>query len=98
MRSNKIQSIQALRGFAMLLVLARHLLVMEEHYGGGERLLPDVLKAGDGGVDLFFVISGFIMAVISRDQFQRPGALSSMSCAGVAWRMRMRCSSLRRNA
>jgi len=61
----------------MLLVLARHILAMEERFGGGKRLLPDVLKAGDGGVDLFFVISGFIMVVISRGQFRMPGAVAA---------------------
>ena len=40
-------------------------------------LLPAILKAGDGGVDLFFVISGFIMVVISRGRFQRPGEFAS---------------------
>ena len=75
MTNKKIQSIQVLRGVAVLLVLARHVLVMEDRYGGGERLLPDFLKIGDSGVDIFFVISGFIMVVISRGQFQKPGAL-----------------------
>jgi exopolysaccharide production protein ExoZ len=77
MTNKKIQSIQALRGVAVLLVLARHILVMEARYGGGQTLLPDILKVGDGGVDIFFVISGFIMVVISRGQFQRPGAAAS---------------------
>jgi peptidoglycan/LPS O-acetylase OafA/YrhL len=77
MTNKKIQSIQALRGAAVLLVLARHILVMEGHYGGGKRLLPDVLKVGDSGVDIFFVISGFVMVVISRGQFRMTGALGA---------------------
>jgi len=77
MTDRKIQNIQALRGVAVLLVLARHLLVMEINYGGGNVWLPEILKAGDGGVDLFFVISGFIMVHISRGRFQRPGAFGS---------------------
>src|SRR5690606_35064881 len=32
------------------------------------------LFPGDFGVDLFFVISGFIMVHVSRNQFARPGA------------------------
>ncbi len=77
MEDKRFHSIQALRGVAILLVLARHLVVMEGHFGGGESLLPDILKAGDGGVDLFFVISGFIMVVISPGKFQLPGAIGS---------------------
>lgn len=77
MSGRKIQSIQALRGVAVLLVLARHLLAMEEHYGGGEMALPQLFKLGDSGVDIFFVISGFIMVVISRGRFQVPGAFGS---------------------
>jgi exopolysaccharide production protein ExoZ len=77
MTNKKIQSIQALRGAAVLLVLARHIYVMEGHFGGGVRVIPGIAKAGDGGVDIFFVISGFIMVMISRGQFQIPGALRS---------------------
>jgi len=77
MTNKKIQSIQALRGAAVLLVLARHILVMEEHFGGGKRLLPEVVKVGDGGVDIFFVISGFIMVVVSSGRFQTPGEIGS---------------------
>jgi exopolysaccharide production protein ExoZ len=77
MTNKKIQNIQALRGAAVLLVLATHIQVMEDRFGGGERLLPDILKFGNSGVDIFFVISGFIMVVISRGQFQRVGALGS---------------------
>jgi len=74
MKGKKLPGIQALRGVAVLLVLMRHLLVMEDHFGGGEMLLPEICKAGDAGVDLFFVISGFIMVVVSRGRFQTPGS------------------------
>jgi len=77
MTHKKFQSIQALRGLAILLVLTRHLFVMEGHFGHGERLLPDLCKVGDGGVDLFFAISGFIMVMISHGQFAKPGFVGS---------------------
>jgi len=73
MIERKIQNVQALRGVAVLLVLVRHLYVMERNYGGGEMWLPAILKVGDAGVDLFFVISGFVMVWISRGRFQRSG-------------------------
>jgi exopolysaccharide production protein ExoZ len=75
MTGKKIKSIQALRGMAILLVLARHIFVMEGKFGGGEMFLPSILRTGDSGVDIFFVISGFIMVVISRGRFQMPAEL-----------------------
>lgn len=46
----KLNSIQVLRALAVLMVVAFH--------------FNDNLQAGRGGVDLFFVISGFIMATV----------------------------------
>jgi peptidoglycan/LPS O-acetylase OafA/YrhL len=68
----KIQNIQALRGIAVLAVVLFHFLYIEEKYGGSETLLPDVLQFGMIGVDLFFVISGFVMVTVTRGKFQIP--------------------------
>jgi exopolysaccharide production protein ExoZ len=65
-----IQNIQALRGIAVLLVVLFHLVIIEQKYGGSKTILPDFLKFGMFGVDLFFVISGFVMATITRGKFQ----------------------------
>lgn len=57
--------IQALRGLAALAVLLHHFSVMvskEKYYGAV--LLQDIFMNGYRGVDLFFVISGFIMMSI----------------------------------
>lgn len=73
----KILNIQALRGIAVLSVVAFHLVPIENKYGAGESVLPDFFKYGMFGVDLFFVISGFVMVSITRDQFQSvPRALT----------------------
>lgn len=72
--SDKIFNIQAARGVAVLLVIALHLLANEAKYGHGFTILPSWLAIGASGVDIFFVISGFVMATITRGEFQRPGA------------------------
>lgn len=65
-----IQNIQALRGIAVLLVVLFHLLTIEKKYGGAETVLPSLLNFGMFGVDLFFVISGFVMVTVTRGKFQ----------------------------
>ncbi|MGH8386225.1 MAG: acyltransferase family protein [Pseudomonas sp.] len=79
-------SIQALRGVASLLVVLFHLRIVEGKFGSGETLLPSWLNFGYAGVDLFFVISGFVMATVAK------GRCGSFSEAGRflrkrAWRV-----------
>ncbi len=59
------QGIQILRALAANGVLASHLLTVEGKYGHAEPLLPNWAHFGAVGVDLFFVISGFIMVTIA---------------------------------
>ena len=66
---NKIQNIQALRGIAVLLVVVFHLTFIETKYGGPATLLPDFFTYGMSGVDMFFVISGFVMVAVTRGKF-----------------------------
>lgn len=65
---DKIQSIQVLRGLAALSVVMFHYrfyLVPD----GADRTIPDQLFGwGAIGVDLFFVISGFIMVYVTSDK------------------------------
>lgn len=68
---NKLQNIQALRGVAVLSVVFFHLMLIEKRYGGANSILPDWLHFGMFGVDLFFVISGFVMVTVTRGKFQR---------------------------
>ena len=66
----KLQSIQALRGVAVLAVVLFHLLTVEEKYGGSKTILSSLFQFGMFGVDLFFVISGFVMITVTRGKFQ----------------------------
>lgn len=68
-----IQSIQVLRGVAASMVVMVHSFIYLQARG----LIPNVpaiVDAGRAGVDIFFVISGFIMICISGDNFSKPGA------------------------
>jgi peptidoglycan/LPS O-acetylase OafA/YrhL len=62
----KVQNVQALRGAAILLVVVYHTWTIERRYGGGPGLLSDWVAVGLSGVDLFFVISGFIMVTVTK--------------------------------
>lgn len=62
-------NIQALRAVAALLVLLFHTYIVEGKYFGAH-LVPKWLGLyGSSGVDLFFVISGFVMVTVTRGQF-----------------------------
>lgn len=65
--------IQTLRGLAVLGVVLFHMLSIEEKYSGGDFVLPNFLQLGQIGVDLFFVISGFVMVMITRERFSIKG-------------------------
>jgi len=59
-----INNIQGLRGIAVLLVLFVHVGLVEKKYSL-HPILPDWIQFGMSGVDIFFVISGFIMMSIT---------------------------------
>jgi len=85
-KSGSMKSLQMLRGVAALLVVLFHLRQAEPRYGAGLAFLPDSLFYGSAGVDLFFVISGFMMTAIVG------GRYGSVRAAGYflarrAWRI-----------
>jgi peptidoglycan/LPS O-acetylase OafA/YrhL len=77
----KLQSIQILRGMAALLVVIYHIRAMEILAIGKNDLqelplLNGFISNGYAGVDLFFVISGFIMVYVTEGM--KPGIRSSL--------------------
>lgn len=54
---------------------------MQEEYSLPDAWQPvaEILEVGLCGVDIFFVISGFIMALITRDMHQQPGAIRNFA-------------------
>lgn len=70
---DSLHSLQSLRSIAAIMVVAFHSYVHLDARGiiAG---IPAIVDAGRAGVDIFFVISGFIMVYISQDNFGRPGA------------------------
>jgi peptidoglycan/LPS O-acetylase OafA/YrhL len=61
-----------LRGLAASAVVLFHLLPFEQKYLMGGSILPDTFVVGQAGVDVFFVISGFIVTTVSIDHAGRP--------------------------
>ena len=75
--AKKIQNIQGLRGIAVLLVVFTHMFHIETKYALFEYVVPELILIGASGVDLFFLISGFVMISVTRSVFQsRKGILN----------------------
>lgn len=65
MPTRQLDSIQALRAIAALWVVMFHTVGNAATYGWTLKFLPALAKQGEMGVDIFFVISGFVIALIS---------------------------------
>src|SRR4051794_7936351 len=72
----RLDAVQVLRALAALGVLTAHALHELRQIGAAAGVAYDqrAFFPWDAGVDVFFVISGFIMVYISRGEFGRPGA------------------------
>ena len=68
-----IYSIQYLRGLAALLVLIRHVAFKGTQYAGDP--MPWYRIGGAAGVELFFVISGFIMCFITAEKAEKKDSI-----------------------
>lgn len=64
-----------MRAVAVLAVVLFHMQTVETKYSGGDTLLPAFFEAGQLGVDLFFVISGFVMVTVTRGRFGGAGEI-----------------------
>ena len=74
-KSNTIfHNVQALRAIAALGVVIFHLSLIENKYFIQHIVPINLGRLGTAGVDLFFVISGFVMVVVSMGQFGKNGA------------------------
>jgi exopolysaccharide production protein ExoZ len=62
--TSKLRTLQVVRGLAANLVVLSHLYVVEGKYTAGG-VLPEFSLYGMAGVDLFFVLSGFIMVAVA---------------------------------
>ncbi|HTP53228.1 MAG TPA: acyltransferase [Anaeromyxobacteraceae bacterium] len=72
-----LPTLDGLRGVAVLLVLAFHFAHLDGQGGRVERVLLGVTGAGWSGVDLFFVLSGFLITGILLDAKGAPGYFRS---------------------
>lgn len=63
-KAKRIPVLDGLRGFAILLVVAHH------------QLIPVPLSGGFLGVDLFFVLSGFLITTLLVEEFDAAGSIS----------------------
>ncbi len=63
----QLKTVQALRGIAALAVFLCHVMAIEEAHSERGAKLTDLWINGAHGVDLFFVISGFIMVWVAGD-------------------------------
>ncbi|MEQ9506215.1 MAG: acyltransferase [Hyphomonas sp.] len=84
----KLQSVQALRGIAALLVVVYHARALElaglARVGSTEpALISGLFASGFAGVDLFFVISGFIMVWVTQRQPAGPATSADFLFARV---------------
>ena len=70
-----LHSLQALRGVAVLLVVWFHLWGWESNYGLSTPIFDQVRWFGFAGVDLFFALSGFVIAHTQSHHLGRPRAV-----------------------
>lgn len=86
MAQNRFESLQALRAIAALAVVIFHLRVVELKFLPGGAILDAIGRYMDAGVDLFFVLSGFVMTTITAGRYGGQSAASDF-LVRRAWRV-----------
>jgi peptidoglycan/LPS O-acetylase OafA/YrhL len=76
MQQKNLQLIQMLRGVASMLVVLLHITVNFSD-ALGKPFLFDIFKFGGSGVDIFFVLSGFIITYSNVNILSKPNAVTS---------------------
>ncbi|WP_158277619.1 acyltransferase [Opitutus sp. ER46] len=71
----RLLSLDMLRGVAILLVLGRHQVAPAEGLGWFQPLAAGWTHIGWSGVDLFFVLSGFLVSGLLFSEYQRRGGV-----------------------
>ena len=66
---SRLNGIQGLRGLAVLMVFSVHLYEVERKYSHGPLLFDRWIHASNFGVDLFLVISGFVLTYLAFGHF-----------------------------
>jgi peptidoglycan/LPS O-acetylase OafA/YrhL len=80
----KYRSIQTLRALAALGVVAFHTNGIVASHGWAARIFPHVSRYGEIGVDVFFVISGFVMALVTHGAPSGLASARSFMAARIA--------------
>src|SRR5262245_3425534 len=76
-QADRLHNLDVLRGIAVLLVLFRHLPTKADlSLGGLEAVVDALYRVGWCGVDLFFVLSGFLIFGLLFKEFNGDGRLN----------------------
>ncbi|HUR54750.1 MAG TPA: acyltransferase [Gemmataceae bacterium] len=72
---NHFQNVQALRGVAAVMVVVVHAAALDQSFGLRTPVVREFVWFGFAGVDLFFVLSGFIITATNLRNLGRPAAV-----------------------
>lgn len=78
-RGPRLMLVQALRAVAALFIVFVHAQFDAVHFGGAAGFVPVRALPWEVGVDIFFVISGFVIVHATRGQFGRAGAVRTFA-------------------
>lgn len=73
---NRVIALDVLRGIAILLVLFRHSFIIPHYAGFCEGVATVLFRFGWTGVDLFFVLSGFLVGGILLRELQKQSSIN----------------------